>query len=55
MSETCYAWQYGNDPLEEGEEDSVRGARFRTCALRQMREARAAAAGLPLQPLRATR
>lgn len=50
MSAACYAWQYGGDALEEGEDD-VRGARFRTCVLRELRAARAAAAGLPLQTL----
>ena len=44
MSPPCYDWQYGDDPLEEGEEDSKRGPRFRACVLR---EAPAAAAGLP--------
>lgn len=53
MSPECYEWQYGSDPLEEGEDDSTRGPRFQTCVLREIREARAAAAGLPPQPLRA--
>ena len=47
MSPSCYDWQYGDDPLEEGEEDGTRGPRFRACVLREAREARAAAAGLP--------
>lgn len=52
MSPACYAWQYGSDALEEGEDDTTRGPRFRTCVLREVRAARAAAAGLPLHPLR---
>lgn len=52
MSPACYAWQYGSDALEEGEDDGARGPRFRTCVLREIREVRAAAAGLPPQPLR---
>ena len=52
MSPACYEWQYGGDALEEGEDDSMRGPRYRTCVLREIREARAAAAGLPPQPLR---
>lgn len=53
MSPACYGWQYGLDALEEGEDDSTRGPRFCACVLREIREARAAAAGLPPQPLRA--
>lgn len=52
MSPVCYEHQYGSDALEHGEDDSVRGPRFRTCVLREVREARALAAGLPFQPYR---
>lgn len=46
MSPSCYSLNYEADPLEEGEDDSYRGPRYRACVLRTLREARAAAAGL---------
>ncbi|KAL4434333.1 hypothetical protein ABPG75_000774 [Micractinium tetrahymenae] len=47
MSPSCYSLSYGEDALEEGEDDSLRGPRFRACVLREVRQARAVAAGLP--------
>lgn len=32
VSPKCYDKVYGEDPLEEGEVDDVRGSRFRSCA-----------------------
>lgn len=42
-SGVCYADIYGNDALEEGEIDTVRGRQFKNCARNEIREERAAA------------
>lgn len=47
MSPSCYEWQYGGDALEEGEVNRRRGHHFKMCTLRELRDVKAAAAGLP--------
>ena len=37
VSNTCYGNIYGDDPLEEGEVDVVRGRTFRSCARNEVR------------------
>ena len=52
MSPACYGGLYERDALEEGEEEGERGAALRACMLREARQARAVALGLPPQPRR---
>eukprot|EP00899_Mesostigma_viride_P028254 jgi/Mesvir1/8613/Mv04945-RA.1 len=49
-SEKCYNAIYGDDPLEEGEIDTVRGGRFRTCARSDLRDQMASPTYLSLTP-----
>ena len=44
ISEACYGDIYAADPLEEGEIDTVRGRKFRTCAKKELRVATLASA-----------
>ena len=43
MSGTCYGQIYADDPLEEGEIDTVRGRKFRNCVKKELRVATLAA------------
>lgn len=43
ISHACYANVYGDDALEEGEVDIVRGRTYRSCARNELRNTRIAA------------
>uniref|UniRef100_A0A7S0RAH5 Uncharacterized protein n=1 Tax=Pyramimonas obovata TaxID=1411642 RepID=A0A7S0RAH5_9CHLO len=38
VSDACYADVYGDDPLEDGEVDNVRGKSFRSCVKKEIKE-----------------
>ena len=44
ISEACYGDIYAADQLEEGEIDTVRGRKFRTCVKKELRMATLAGA-----------